>query len=288
MTDMAVLHDRDAQQRLDEDGFVLLEGVAAADVDALRDIFAKTHDHRAGPSPSVPARPWSTDPAPGQEFVTDLEAPFELRDRLEALLEPIWARHIDDLFIDHRPLVSTFLMKWPGGMGHLPLHQDPSFVDERVSRAVTLWIAVDDAAPGLGNGPLHIVPGSHLVADEYRGTRTTSTFLAHLEQLWTMTVPIAVRSGDAIVIDGRLIHGSPPNTTDALRLAVCTPVAPRSTPLIHAVGLDDGRVAILDVDDDFYRRTSPGRLYADPPALPPTAEIRPLAPRPFPPLEPVG
>jgi hypothetical protein len=255
----------------------VLPGAALDDVAALRRIFAATHPEADAPVDPGSGPVWFEDQAPGACFETDLEAPVERRDEIEAHLAPIWERRLAAAFVDHRAVVSTFLMKWPGEVGHLPLHQDPSFVDERTDRAVTLWIAIDDASPELGNGPLHVIPGSHLAADEYRGTNTSSSFLAYIHEVWPLTVPVPVRSGDAVVLDGRLVHGSPPNTTDRLRLAVTTPVVRRDARLIHVVGVDDENVVLLEVEDDFYRRTSPRRLWADPPVLGPDARVRPRA-----------
>lgn len=281
MTSTPLLRDAEAQAELDRVGYVVVEGLAADDVDALRHAYEATHPDRLPAAWPVSGEPWTEDMAPGADFTNDLEAPFERRDAVERALAPFWARYLPAVFLDHRPLVSTFLMKWPGEVGHLPLHQDPSFVDERVSRAATLWIAIDDADTELGNGPLHVVPGSHLLAEEFRGTNTSATFLQDVGRIWPHTVPVPVRAGDAVVLDGRLVHGSPPNTSGRLRLAVCTPVAPVGQPLVHVVGIGDDRVALYGVDDAYYRRTSPMRLAMDPPVPPPGATVLPRAPRPF-------
>lgn len=274
------LRDRRADRHLRRRGYAVVPGVARGDVEALREAFFATHGaerpvaERGGPG-------WQGDPATGQEFRNDLEESLELRAEVEERLAPYWDRYLRTLFVDHRPVVSTFLAKWPGPAGHLPLHQDPSIVDERTSRGLTLWIALDDASPELGNGPLYVIPGSHRVADEYRGTNALPSFIHYLDQLWPRAEAVPVAAGDAVVLDGRVIHGSPPNPGDRLRLAVCTQVAPAAVPLVHAVGCGPDEVAVFEVDDDWYRRTSPARLHADLPVVPDDAELRPRAPRPF-------
>ncbi|MEL7207580.1 MAG: phytanoyl-CoA dioxygenase family protein [Actinomycetota bacterium] len=273
------LLDRRAEKILNRDGYVRLEGLASDDVDELRAVFDRTHEAPAGPV-GTPTDDWRADPAPGPGFSNDLEFPFEHRDQLEELLDPFWRRFLPTLLVDHERVLTTYLMKWPGE-SQLTLHQDPTFVDETRGRSLTIWIALDDADDEIGNGPLYAVPRSHRVGYEYRGTATPSTYLGYLTELWEHTEPIPVRRGDVLVIDGRVIHGSPPNRTDRLRLAVCAPVVPRGSSLIHAVGDGDQSVVIHDVPDDFYRRSSPGRLIDDPPVNPPDARPIARAPEPF-------
>jgi hypothetical protein len=278
----ATLRDRAAQADLERRGYAVFPQFAADDVDALRAVFAELHADR--PPPYLPGSglAWHHDPSPGPDFTNDLELSFAFRDELERRLAPFWDRYVPALYVDHRPVVSTFLIKYPGEEGHLPLHQDPTFLDERRHRATTMWVAIDDADSDLDNGPLHVLDGSHRVADEVRGTNTPSTFLQFLEHAWGQTRPLRHRAGDVIVMDARLVHGSPPNRSDRLRLAVCTPMVPTGVPLVHALGTDEGRkVALVPVPDDFYRRTSPGRLHRDPPEVLAGSTLRPRAPRPF-------
>jgi hypothetical protein len=275
------LRDPAAQQDLEQRGYAVFPGFAADRVDWLRALFHELHESLPRRERPASGLAWDGDPAPGAGFDNDLERPFWFRDELERRLAPHWDHLLPQLYVDHRPVVSTYLIKRPGSTSHLPLHQDPTIVDESRHRATTLWIALHDADSDLGNGPLHVLDGSHRVGAEHRGTHTSSTFLRFLGDAWSQTRPLAHRAGDAIVMDARLIHGSPPNDTDRLRLAVCTPVVPAGVPLVHTVGLDEDRVVILPVPDDFYRRTSPGRLNREPPARQAGAKVLRRAPVPF-------
>ena len=185
------------------------------------------------------------------------ERKAEATERVRAELGPV----LSPLFDRHRIFNTSFLMKWPGDDSALPLHQDVSYVDERVFRTVVVWVALDDADEALDNGPLQVVPGSHRWDHMPRGTSTwwpygeTHEFLTEhcLEAL-------PVRSGDVLVMDNGLLHCSFPNRSDRPRLAAAVAFAPEEAALLHTVGNDDGTVRIYDVDEQFFVDDTPYTL----------------------------
>lgn len=193
---------------------------------------------------------------------------------VKEVLEPV----IGPLFDHHRAFNSSFLMKWPGDDSALPLHQDTCYVDERVFRSAVVWVALDDADEDLDNGPLRVIPGSHRFDRLPRGTRTWWPYdhaAAFAEEHCTVALP--VHAGDALMMDNALIHCSFPNRSSAPRLAVAISMAPEEAGLIHAVGHDDARVSLHDVDEDFFVQYSPyGLAGADFPDTYPRREVRPI------------
>lgn len=198
---------------------------------------------------------------------------------VKEVLEPV----IGPRFDRHRAFNSSFLMKWPGEDSALPLHQDTCYVDERVFRSAVVWVALDDADEHLDNGPLQVIPGSHRFDRLPRGTRTWWPYdeaARFAEEHCTVALP--VHSGDVLVMDNALIHCSFPNRSDRPRLAVAISMAPEEAGLIHAVGQDDARVSIHDVDEDFFVQHSPYGLAADEfPDAYPRREVRPIEFRQF-------
>jgi beta-hydroxylase len=155
-------------------------------------------------------------------------------------------------------------MKWPGAGSALALHQDWTYVDERVHRSFAVWVALDDCNPDLDNGPLLAVPASHHLVDAFRGPATPDWFAPHAEQVYDRLVPIAARSGEAIIMDNRVLHASPDNRSGRPRLALAAAVVPRSAQLVHAVALDHDTVRVIEVSDDFFAEQSPRTLAAAP------------------------
>jgi len=242
--------DEEHERRLGTDGFVVLDLLEPDEVRRLRDGFFAL---------------WPE----GEGFHTDLErADAATRAAVDALVAPVWDRYLPEVLDDHRVFMSSFLVKWPGPGSDLYVHQDTTYLDEGRFRSVSFWVALDDASPALGNGPLEVAPGSHLWADEYRGSNVVPWHRRHEAEVRAALTPLTVRAGQVVVMDNRLLHASPANTTTTPRVAVAAAAVPREADLLHAVALDDGLVGLVRVDDAFYATSTPQGLMADPPSGP--------------------
>lgn len=263
---------------------MVIPGLAADDVGWLTELYhaGMGGDGSGAEGQADRGEAWAGHLHPGQGFEigideTDRDTRLALAERLEAF----WQRIIGDTLTPHDPLMTSFLMKWPGEDSALPMHQDPTIVDERRARSLSVWVTLVDTDPDLDNGPLYMVPGSHLTGDELRGTGTSPSYYAFLEALWPQAVAVPMKAGDAVFFDARILHGSPPNRSDEPRLALGTSLAPRGTPLVHALARADGDVDLLRVDLDFYRRNSPRELVDHPPQGLSVVEVVPMSPRPY-------
>lgn len=242
--------DSEHEARFEREGFVVLPLLAADEVAALRRTAMELHPDGSG-------------------FQTDVEhSDAATRDRIEALLAPVWARHQPRLLDDHRVFMSSFLVKWPGPDSDLYLHADTTYVDEERFRSLAFWVALDDADDQLGNGPLLVLPGSHLLTEEYRGSNVVPSYRGRDDELLAQAVSVPVQAGDVVVMDNRLLHASGPNRASAPRVAVAGATVPAEADLVHVVDVGDGLVGVLRVDDEFYGHTSPQRLAAAPPSGP--------------------
>ena len=261
------LKDPEREAALDRDGFVLLPGLAVADLDFLRSMSERMPPPPepelaiAAATAAASSVAWDHRMAPGEGWrIGSDDSQADDRRRVHRDMAPFWERIAADVLVDHRVVFTSFLTKLPGDASVLPLHQDPSFVDERHHRAITMWVAVDDITAAEGNGALHVLAGSHRVGLELRGTRTEPTYIEHQHRLWPFALGVDARAGDVLVMDTRLLHGSPPNRSPRPRNALAGVLVPRGAELLHAVGVEGDRVEILRVDEDFYAHTSPRSL----------------------------
>jgi len=230
------------------------------------------------PEEVAQARSWHRriHPEAGHGFFTDLEySDRPTQEEVGAALDPLWSRCLDAVLSDHRVFHTSFLMKWPDDDSELPLHADWTYVDESRFTSVAFWIGLDDASPEIDNGPLHVLPGSHRSADQQRGTNTRAWYQPWSPYIERHLVALDTRAGDAVVMDNRLVHGSPVNRSGAPRLAIAAAVAPRSAGLRHVVDQGDGSVRVLAVDEDFFLDNAPAALIADPPTSDDLLEIVP-------------
>lgn len=264
----ATMRDPRLERVMQRDGYLHLPGLATEIVEEARAIYATAPTGRSVPvGPSFASReaasgkPWSSRMAPGVDWRISMDdCSPEDRMRIKAAMVPLWDRITAPLLVDHKAVMNSFLTKFPGPESFLPLHQDPTVVDEHEHRSVTVWFALEEISTRRRNGPMHLLPGSHRVGLEWRGTNTNPSYIEGLEALWAIAVPVDVAAGDVVLMDSRLLHGSPPNESDAARTAISGVFVPRAAPLCHAVGIDDHYVDILRVDDQFFCDHSSGSL----------------------------
>ncbi len=254
--------DAGLERCLERDGYVVVPSIAADLLDHLRmaAALAVGSSSTEPVPPGSPATDWSRATAPGPSMRINIDDEDAAgRAAFEQALAPLWERLLPRLFHDHELLLSACLIKFPGADGVMPLHQDGTVVDEDRSRSVTVWLPVDDTGVHTRNGALHVLPGSHRVGRELRGTGTSQSFAADLPVLWRRSVGLDVRAGDAVVLDARVLHGSPPNRSDRRRVAVTGVVVPRGEAIVHVRADGGDWVQVLAADVSFYRGWSPRR-----------------------------
>lgn len=260
------LRDPHQERRLDREGYVVISGAGHDLLPRLREIADGITRGPSPPEPEGAAPAWETMTAPGGAWELSLNQldPAEQR-AVVARAADSWSTILAEHFVDHRVVVTAFLYKHPGEDGVLPLHQDPTIVDEAERRSVTVWIPLDEISARRDNGALRVLAGSHRVARDLRGTGTVAPYLDHLERLWPHTEEIDVDAGDLVVLDSRVVHGSPPNRSDRVRRVMSGVVVPRDAPLCHVIAREQ-EIQIIDTDDEFYDTYNPRALHERPPA----------------------
>lgn len=110
------------------------------------------------------------------------------------------------------------LVKPPDGGSEKPWHQDKAYFEVALDAPVVgVWIALDEATAE--NGCMHIIPGSHedgpVVHFDRRDWQICDTDV-QIDQ----DVMAPLEPGGALLFDGLLHHGTPPNTSDSRRRAL--------------------------------------------------------------------
>ncbi len=133
-------------------------------------------------------------------------------------------------------------------------HQDPSVFDESRHVSISVWIPLTDS--DLSNGTLHLLPGSHRMGNHVRPP-DVANFDEDVSALaLRASVPVTVEAGQMLVIDGAVIHHSPPNTSGRERVAtICAvrPVGARMSLMRSERGADVGTADIYEVDEEMFR-----------------------------------
>ena len=142
------------------------------------------------------------------EFVWRLATHRRVLDAVEAVLGP-------DILL----LASNFFCKYPAeerGERFVAWHQDVTYWGLEPPRAITAWIAIDDA--DVENGCMSVIPGSHRLGILEHGKSAREGNLLSINQEVpdglvdeARAVSMPLRAGQMSLHDGMLLHGSHPN-----------------------------------------------------------------------------
>ena len=115
---------------------------------------------------------------------------------------------------------SHFFCKMPGDGKRVSWHQDASYWPLTPSKAVTVWLAIDDADPS--NANMRYIPGTHVL-----GHLTWKLSEADERNILNQTVPeverfgapvdVQLKAGEAAVHSDLLLHGSEANASERRR-----------------------------------------------------------------------
>jgi phytanoyl-CoA hydroxylase len=129
---------------------------------------------------------------------------------------------IADLGIE-KPLLlqSMYIFKQPKIGGEVSCHQDSTFLYTEPQDIAGLWFALEDAT--IENGCLWAIPGGHSLGLKSRWVRTAGgmNFEVFDHNPWPeeRLVPLAVRKGSLIILNGLLPHKSLANRSSKSRHA---------------------------------------------------------------------
>lgn len=234
------LLDADQQAAFERDGFVVVDVIDAATVGELHRRYEALEHHRHTEYPWVDG------------FETTMHDPrYEARAQVLRDAEEVLQPAIDAVLDRYRIMFANYVVKRPHGDA-VPIHADWTFLDESAFSSVTVRFPFEDCSVELANGPLGMVAGSHRRVDFVR-VANIPTFerCEELSADLDHVVP-SLTAGQAIVMDNRVVHFSPPNHTDRTRVALGLVMGPVEAPMHHHWQHEDGRVLRFEVDPEFY------------------------------------
>jgi ectoine hydroxylase-related dioxygenase (phytanoyl-CoA dioxygenase family) len=176
----------------------------------------------------------------------------QLWDGVRELLAPV----IDPLFQPGTAAVmgGSFVSKPASEHSARNPHQDPSVFDETRFVAISLWIPLSDS--DADNGTLYVLGGSHRMGNHVRPPDVANFDDAVSEHALAHSVPLELRAGQVLVLDGALVHHSPPNRTTSERVACIGAVRPTGAAMYlmrSDHGEDTGVADLYRVEVDAFR-----------------------------------
>lgn len=142
---------------------------------------------------------------------------FDAFSRAPEVEAAVRALGMDDALL----MQSMYIFKQPFIGGEVRCHQDATFLHSEPETTIGLWFALEDATTE--NGCLWAIPGGHRAGLKRRFVREGMT--TRFEEYDTTPfdesarVPLCVKKGDAIVLDGLVPHMSETNRSPRSRHA---------------------------------------------------------------------
>lgn len=200
---LQVFKDDEIQARFEKDGFVILPFYTEAEMEELRTLYHKLHpQNELGFFPST--------------FSHDKEYRKVADQEIRRLCE----RSMNHYLQDFKTVLGAFIAKNPGPESGMCVHQDMSLVDESRYTGINIWVPLIDLS--IKNGALFVLPGSHRVFPTYRGSSIPEFFQDVSEQMIDYLSPVEIKAGEAVFFDQSIIHFSPPNYSDTVRIVTNT------------------------------------------------------------------
>jgi ectoine hydroxylase-related dioxygenase (phytanoyl-CoA dioxygenase family) len=232
-----ITRNLDANVSLANDGYALIPLLDEAEVQALKAFFERKKA------------------AEVDRFYASVHSPdLDFRMEMDAKIREVLQPKLSQLLNEAELLGSSFIAKPKGGAGILPPHADWNIVDERFFRSYNLWIPLVDTT--VANGAVHIIPGSHNWWDYFRGPGIPNPFAAHKDLIWKAMQPLEMKAGTALLYDHRLLHASPINQTDELRLACVSGIKPKAAKMFFYLQDQQGIKAYKSTPE-FYMQGNP-------------------------------
>ena len=244
---LSITQNKAWNQQLAEKGYVLFPLLDGGTVQYLRDFFLANQKETV-------ERFYASVHDKDTDFRLRMDA--EIRRTVRILL----GRVLDEGEL----LGSAFIAKPKGNPGILPPHSDWNIVDEREFRSYNLWIPLVDTT--LKNGAIYVIPESHTWMDDFRGPGIPNPYAELKDEIWAAMQPLEMEAGMALLYDHRLLHASPANQTDELRIACVSGIKPKQAAMRYYHS-DGKTIKSYASNPAFYLEGNPEEGPADLPFL---------------------
>lgn len=198
-----VFKDAQLQEEFEKNGYVIVDFYNEEEIQSATDLYYKIHPKdEKGFYPAT----YSFDK--------------KFRDEMDKGLKEIDSRSIENYLMDTKVVCASYIVKTPGPDSGMSIHQDMSLVDESKYTGINIWVPLVDLS--VKNGALFILPGSHRIFPTYRGSSIREFFSDVMDDMLDYLHPVLVKAGQAVIFDQSIIHYSPPNFSDEIRIVTNT------------------------------------------------------------------
>ena len=229
-----IMRSRVKDYFLKNQGYVVLPMLTAEEVQVFQTLYDKWHTE-------TPERFYKS------YFSTDAA----YREEVEAEVLRVFVPKLKEHFHDFKAFGGMFVIKPKGDPGHIPAHQDWSFVDEKQHWSINLWCPLIDTTGD--NGNMQMLPGSHLFMETLRGFGTPEVY-AHLkDDITPHLVDVPLKAGECVFFYHGIVHCSPENFKETPRVSLGLSMVQKDAAMRYAY-LKEGneKADLYNVNPEFY------------------------------------
>jgi hypothetical protein len=200
---LKVFRDEKHQNDFEKNGFIILPFYTQEEIKELEEVYYRLHPvNEKGFFPST--------------FSQDKN----YRQEADSAIRKVGNRSIEKYCQDIKVVFGAFIVKSPGPESGMCVHQDMSLVDESRFTGINIWVPLVDLT--VENGTLFVLPGSHRIFPTYRGSSIPEFFAPVMDDMIDYLQPVLIKAGEAVFFDQSIIHFSPPNYSNKIRIVTNT------------------------------------------------------------------
>lgn len=232
--DYKILKDEAKNEHLINKGFVVLEMLNEDDIQFFKDLYTKWH-------PTSPKEFYKS------YFSDNLAYKTEVEDAIMRICMP----KIEQYFTDCNAFGAMFVIKPQGDGGHIPPHQDWSFVDEKKHWSLNMWIPLQDVTER--NGTMRFLTGSQFFFDTIRGANTPEPYNGLEEIINQNLEDVPLKAGEAVFFYHGIVHCSHYNEKMDERICLGLSLTQKEAPIyFHFLKDGDTYAEKFNVQPAFF------------------------------------
>lgn len=233
----ALFKNPDHQDFFDKNGYVVIDFLNTNEVYSLK----KSYDTLEG------------DLGQAAFASTIMSKNVVFRNEVSKLIEEYFKTAIENIFDDATFFWGNFNVKYPNSsIGTVPLHQDPSFLDEQIFQPIGLWVPLIDTNEI--NGGLQVIPGSQHFSHFPRCGGEPFPYITIQEELLeNFSELLCMKAGQAYIGNPAVFHASPTNKSKEPRIVAAGLVGPTESHLrYHYHNTSNKTAEVFNVDQRYY------------------------------------
>jgi hypothetical protein len=194
-----IFRDPEMQSNFEKDGYVVVDFYDEKTLEDVKGFYHRMHDGEVS-----------------DFFPSAYSEDKNYRSTIDRELTNFGQPKFDALFDDYQVMNACFIVKKPTQDSYLHVHQDMTLVDESEFVGINIWTTTVDLTPE--NGVLYLLPGSHRFFPTYRGHTLPGFYDPIQEEIKDYMEPLFLKAGQAIIFDQSIVHFSPPNLSQEVRI----------------------------------------------------------------------